>query len=203
MLAAVAAFFGIAFGHLSRRFERQADVFGCTVVSCEHPDCPPHDDPDETTARPTHGRGVISPCPAGIRIFADALGRVAIHNGMEFRARSGATAASPAASRSSSRCGTIRPARGSSSLESAGSDSAGESFWSRRACWRWGPTPSRSHLDEVGMSDLLAHEGRDLATGDVSPCRVKTGGQRRPLAAETRLRAWEEIHYSPERSSGT
>jgi STE24 endopeptidase len=88
VLAAVAGFFGIAFGHLSRRFERQADVFGCTVVSCEHPDCPPHDDPDDEIAPVVPGQGVSSPCPAGIRIFANALERVARHNGMELRARS-------------------------------------------------------------------------------------------------------------------
>jgi STE24 endopeptidase len=87
-LAAVAGFFGVAFGHLSRRFERQADVFGCTVVSCDHVDCPPHDDPDDGPGATSPGRIVSSPCPAGIRTFADALGRVARHNGMEFRARS-------------------------------------------------------------------------------------------------------------------
>lgn len=88
VLTAVAGFFGIAFGHLSRRFERQADVFGCTAVSCEHADCPPHEDPDDEIALTAPGRGVSSPCPAGVRIFASALGRVARQNGMEFKARS-------------------------------------------------------------------------------------------------------------------
>ena len=36
----------LVFGHLSRRFERQADVFGCRAVSCGQADCPPHADPD-------------------------------------------------------------------------------------------------------------------------------------------------------------
>ena len=88
VLMAVALFFGLAFGHLSRRFERQADVFGCAVVSCSHEDCPPHDDPDEGPAPITPGRRVAFPCPTGIRIFANALKRVADQNGIPFRARS-------------------------------------------------------------------------------------------------------------------
>src|SRR5262249_37034915 len=33
-------YFLLVFGHLSRRFERQADVFGCRTVSCGQSDCP-------------------------------------------------------------------------------------------------------------------------------------------------------------------
>jgi STE24 endopeptidase len=88
-LASVGLFFWLAFGHLSRRFERQADVFGCTVVSCGHSECPPHDDPDDELGPLVPIiRGVSTPCPTGIRIFATALSRVARQNGMEFRARS-------------------------------------------------------------------------------------------------------------------
>ena len=41
ILGSLAVFMWLVFGHLSRRFERQADVFGCKVVSCGVPDCPP------------------------------------------------------------------------------------------------------------------------------------------------------------------
>ncbi len=45
-LTGLGLYFFLVFGFLSRRFERQADVFGCRVVSCGRPDCPPHDDPN-------------------------------------------------------------------------------------------------------------------------------------------------------------
>jgi STE24 endopeptidase len=38
-LAGMALYFGVFFGFLSRRFERQADVFGCRAVSCGRLDC--------------------------------------------------------------------------------------------------------------------------------------------------------------------
>ncbi len=71
----------LLFGFLSRRFERQADVFGCRVVSCGRADCPPH--LESLDARPDpryHGRDL---CPVGIQTFAGALAKVAILNGME------------------------------------------------------------------------------------------------------------------------
>jgi STE24 endopeptidase len=78
-------YFGLVFGVLSRRFERQADVFGCRAVSCGRVDCPPHPD--------LYSRAgveiVDGPlCPVGIRIFANALMNVAVLNGMEPAARS-------------------------------------------------------------------------------------------------------------------
>jgi STE24 endopeptidase len=88
-------FFGL-FGPLSRRFERQADIFGCRMVSCGERSCPPHSDIDawpaavQTTAasaRPQAGQE-INLCPVGIRVFADALESVARQNGIERRARS-------------------------------------------------------------------------------------------------------------------
>jgi STE24 endopeptidase len=85
VLAAVGAFFGVVFGHLSRRFERQADVYGCKVVSCGSPDCPPHFDFEGPTADPAPIRGV---CPAGVQIFADALATVAQQNGIDADSRS-------------------------------------------------------------------------------------------------------------------
>ncbi len=78
-------YFGLIFGVLSRRFERQADVFGCRAVSCGRVDCPPH--PDLYSKA---GVGAVDGplCPVGIRIFANALMNVALLNGMEPAARS-------------------------------------------------------------------------------------------------------------------
>ena len=78
-------FFFLVFGHLSRRFERQADVYGARAVSCGRDDCPPHLDlnaPGSAYASPP------SLCPMGLRIFADALANVAVLNGMSPGARS-------------------------------------------------------------------------------------------------------------------
>jgi STE24 endopeptidase len=84
-LALGLAYFAAIFGFLSRRFERQADVFGCRVVSCGKLDCPPHPD---LYSRPgaTADDGPL--CPVGIRIFINALMTVAELNGMEPSARS-------------------------------------------------------------------------------------------------------------------
>jgi STE24 endopeptidase len=79
------AYFAAIFGVLSRRFERQADVFGCRAVSCGKLDCPPHPD---LYSRPG-ALAVDGPlCPVGIRIFVNALMNVALLNGMEPDARS-------------------------------------------------------------------------------------------------------------------
>ena len=72
------AYFALIFGILSRRFERQADVFGARAVSCGSLDCPPHPD--------LYSRAEVAPvqgplCPVGIRTFANALRRVAVLNG--------------------------------------------------------------------------------------------------------------------------
>ena len=48
----VGVYFWLVFGLLSRRFERQADVFGCRAVSCGRPDCPPHADYDGPPTSP-------------------------------------------------------------------------------------------------------------------------------------------------------
>ena len=79
-------YFLLVFGHVSRRFERQADVFGCRTVSCGQVDCPPHADPDSPFVAATPAQ--VPLCPVGIRIFANALANVASLNGMEHRARS-------------------------------------------------------------------------------------------------------------------
>jgi STE24 endopeptidase len=78
-------YFAAIFGVLSRRFERQADVFGCRAVSCGRVDCPPHPDLYSRPGTPA----VDGPlCPVGIRIFVNALENVAVLNGMEPTARS-------------------------------------------------------------------------------------------------------------------
>lgn len=69
------AYIFLVFGFLSRRCERQADVFGCRAVSCTDPNCTTHDD---TTIYPPRGRSL---CPTGIRTFARGLERVYLING--------------------------------------------------------------------------------------------------------------------------
>jgi len=76
-------YFLVVFGFVSRRFERQADVFGCRAVSCGRPDCPPHADLD---GRPASGPSAVVLCPVGIRIFVNALHNVALLNGMRLSA---------------------------------------------------------------------------------------------------------------------
>ncbi len=92
-LLGVLAYFLVVFGFLSRRFERQADVFGCRAVSCGRPGCPPHADRGaraDAPARDRHRDADTSDelCPVGIRIFANALSNVADLNGMAPKARS-------------------------------------------------------------------------------------------------------------------
>lgn len=71
----VAAYLFVVFGALSRRCERQADVYGCRAVSCGDPRCEGH---DSTTVFPQGGHHL---CPTGIRTFARALERVGDLNG--------------------------------------------------------------------------------------------------------------------------
>jgi STE24 endopeptidase len=88
LLLALGLYFWVIFGLLSRRFERQADVFGSKVVSCDLVDCPPHIDLDnDLSPDPVRGRQPTL-CPVGIRIFADALTKVARYNGLDQRGRS-------------------------------------------------------------------------------------------------------------------
>src|SRR5262249_4713399 len=46
MVGSLGAYIFVVFGFLSRRCERQADIFGCRAVTCGRPDCIGH---DETT----------------------------------------------------------------------------------------------------------------------------------------------------------
>jgi STE24 endopeptidase len=66
----------VVFGFLSRRCERQADVYGCRTVSCSRGECAGHAG-DETLA--DRGRGL---CSTGIRTFMRALEKVAFVNGI-------------------------------------------------------------------------------------------------------------------------
>jgi STE24 endopeptidase len=91
ILGSLAVFMWLVFGHLSRRFERQADVFGCKVVSCGVSECPPHfdleDGPLELEGTSIAGRSPVL-CPIGIEIFSHALASVARQNGIDLTARS-------------------------------------------------------------------------------------------------------------------
>jgi hypothetical protein len=73
---AAAAYIFVVFGFLSRRCERQADVFGCKAVSCANPSCEGH---DADTVYPVGGKSL---CPTGIRTFARGLERVGLVNGV-------------------------------------------------------------------------------------------------------------------------
>jgi len=75
-LAVLAAYIFGVFGFLSRRCERQADIYGCRAVSCDRPDCAGHDDSVTPAAA---GRGL---CIAGISTFISALNKVAWLNGI-------------------------------------------------------------------------------------------------------------------------
>jgi STE24 endopeptidase len=88
LLGVLGLYFWVVFGQLSRRFERQADVFGSEVVSCNSADCPPHTDRDhDLSSQPVRGGGPAL-CPVGIRTFADALANVARCNGLDQNGRS-------------------------------------------------------------------------------------------------------------------
>lgn len=76
LIGVLGAYIFVVFGFLSRRCERQADVFGCRAVSCARADCPGHD-AGAVLAQGGHGL-----CPAGIRTFIDALEKVARLNGI-------------------------------------------------------------------------------------------------------------------------
>src|SRR5262249_11847051 len=92
LVTMLGAYIFVVFGFLSRRCERQADVFGCRAVSCDRPDCVGHDVEAALSAVP-HPHGLrrladvfvrpVQPlrgtnlCPTGIRTFVEALEKVA------------------------------------------------------------------------------------------------------------------------------
>ena len=75
LLAIVGVYIFLVFGFLSRRCERQADVYACRTVSCSKSECTGH----ELAARAPQARGL---CATGIRTFIQALEKVAILNGI-------------------------------------------------------------------------------------------------------------------------
>jgi Zn-dependent protease with chaperone function len=76
LLGLLTAHIFVVFGFLSRRCERQADIFGCRTVSCADPSCSGH---DANTVLVPQGRGL---CATGINIFVGALEKVADVNGI-------------------------------------------------------------------------------------------------------------------------
>ena len=81
-LAILAGYFGAVFGLLSRRSERQADIFGCRSVSCGRSDCDPL---THAVLRATATTIPDRPCPEGILTFSAALEAVSARNGMSLR----------------------------------------------------------------------------------------------------------------------
>lgn len=76
LVAALGTYIFVVFGFLSRRCERQADLFGCKAVSCHDPACEGH---DSATLSACEGERL---CPTGIRTFISALEKVAVLNGI-------------------------------------------------------------------------------------------------------------------------
>ena len=74
--AGLLAYIFVVFGFLSRRCERQADVYGCRAVSCGRSDCVGHDGGVELAPR------AVGLCPTGVRTFIYALEKVAQVNGI-------------------------------------------------------------------------------------------------------------------------
>lgn len=81
-----AVVWGIGFGWLSRRFERQADMFGAQCVSPESADCrlpcSVHLEADKESVGPAHV------CRTGAAVFTSALDKVAVLNGIPHEERS-------------------------------------------------------------------------------------------------------------------
>jgi STE24 endopeptidase len=76
LMAVLLAYIFVVFGFLSRRCERQADIYGCRAVSCCQHNCAGH---EPGVALAEGGRGL---CPTGVRIFIRALEKVAVVNGI-------------------------------------------------------------------------------------------------------------------------
>jgi len=76
-LGVLGAYLFVVFGWLSRRCERQADLFGARAVSCGRTDCAVHAPTDFPV------RGLAPMCPTGIRVFVNALQQVAYVNGLD------------------------------------------------------------------------------------------------------------------------
>ncbi len=84
-LIAIASLGLFLFGHLSRSFEREADIHGCRAVSCGREECPPHLDLDAVQITDASNTPA---CPVGISTFVRALSRVALCNGVSLETKS-------------------------------------------------------------------------------------------------------------------
>jgi Zn-dependent protease with chaperone function len=82
LMGSLLVYIFVVFGFLSRRCERQADIYGCRAVSCSQRNCLEHTWDVQLAPR---GSGL---CTTGIRIFIRALEKVALVNGIN-RARPG------------------------------------------------------------------------------------------------------------------
>jgi STE24 endopeptidase len=80
-VAILGGYVWLIFGFLSRRCERQADVYGCKAVSCSRPACESHADPTAQQPTPPAGRRLTF-CATGVRTFIRALEKVADLNGI-------------------------------------------------------------------------------------------------------------------------
>jgi Zn-dependent protease with chaperone function len=76
MIGILGGYIFVVFGFLSRRCERQADIFGCRTMSCTQLDCSGHNGSADLAPR---GKGL---CPTGIGTFIEALEKVARLNGI-------------------------------------------------------------------------------------------------------------------------
>lgn len=76
LVGALGAYIFVVFGFLSRRCERQADIYGCRAVSCGKADCGGHADGQEKATDRT------KLCTTGIHTFISALEKVALLNGI-------------------------------------------------------------------------------------------------------------------------
>ncbi len=72
----VGSYIFLVFGFVSRRCERQADIYGCRTVSCGRPHCLMHESDEELLP------GARGLCATGIQIFISALEKVAYLNGI-------------------------------------------------------------------------------------------------------------------------
>jgi STE24 endopeptidase len=83
----IGAYVFVVFGFLSRRCERQADVYGCKAVSCGSGACEGHSDGEPAGYPAELGRSAteVNLCPTGIRTFISALDKVALVNGISRR----------------------------------------------------------------------------------------------------------------------
>ncbi len=84
VLVVLGGYIWLVFGFLSRRCERQADLYGCKAVSCSRAHCEVHEAgplPSEPLGERPGGQ--LELCPTGIRTFIGALEKVASLNGIE------------------------------------------------------------------------------------------------------------------------